>query len=99
MGYNALCVRRGLWLRVTMILATMSEHRGRRDNSEQDATQNKKPNISRDLTSHILGTDCNSYTTRVFECLLSLTGVFEKTMFAKCAKRDSSCLLSNTKGG
>lgn len=64
MGYNALRVRRGLWLRVTMILTAMGEYRNRRDNREQDATQNKKPNISRDLTSHILGTECNSYTTR-----------------------------------
>ena len=82
MGYNALRVRRGLWLRVTMILAAMGEHRGRRDNREQDAAQNKKPNKSRNLTSHIPKRNGNSCTTRIFRSLLGFNGSIRQTMSA-----------------
>lgn len=99
MRYNALRVRRGLWLRVTMILTAMGEHRGRRDNREQNASQHKIPNKSRDLTSHIPKYKGNSCTTRFFRCLLGLTGVFDEAMRPRCVIRDRRCLLSNTIGG
>jgi hypothetical protein len=101
MGYNALRVRRGLWLRVTMILAAMGEHRNRRDNREQDATQNEKSNtIARSDLSYTrdqLQWLCHSFFPHFIEFTGSILEDDAATMYKK--RQELSVFKQQRRGG